>query len=154
MNTKQEIELQIKKLQEELEKLNESKLTGWKRLECGERYYYIGHDGEIESDTEQNFEIDNRTYNNLTYFSTVEKAEEVSKEQLLYRKLKKFADENNEKESEKVYKIIICDGEISYAQNSPGYREFGQIYFSSKEIVEKAIKTFRTELKEYFKIGE
>jgi len=152
MSRQKEIENQIMKLQVELQELNKSKLTGWEKVAPDARYYYV--ENRVNYSWEDDVYIDGERLQYLNYFSTEEKAREIYKEQLLYRKLKKFADENNEK-FEMGYKIVKSNEKISYAMNElEKYSDFGQVYFSSEEIAQKAIETFRTELEEYFKINE
>ena len=76
-------------------------------------------------------------------------------ETTLRRKLKKFADINNDKEIDwndnTVQKWCICRND-RVIKSIPHYcyTHFGQVYFSSEEICEKAIEEFRDELEEYF----
>ena len=86
------------------------------------------------------------------------KTEEAPPEEklTLQEKLQKFADENNEEINwlnihQKKYRIgydylMKCLGVYTSE-----IRNFGQIYFSSEKIAEKAMETFKEELDEYFR---
>ena len=75
----------------------------------------------------------------------------------LEKKLKDFAIENNEGEidwnnKDKAKWGIFYDYQL-YKLTISGYcryRYYGQIYFTSSEIAQKAIDTFKNELKRYF----
>ena len=96
-------------------------------------------------------------YKQANYFSTKEKAEEINFKQTLFRKLQRFSDENGGNEidwkdpNQEKWMIRfdhrveeLCVGLNNYIRN------FGQVYFISEEIAEKAIELFRDELIKYF----
>ena len=100
---------------------------------------------------------DNARLRNLNYFRTKQEAERVAFEQLLYRKLKKFAFENNEKDidwnDDNQLKYDIWYDYQDKKLDTGSYevaRDFGQVFFSSEEIAEKAIKEFKDDLIRYF----
>ena len=74
----------------------------------------------------------------------------------LHRKLELFALENNDTEidlnihSEKYIISYRIDGNI-FIDKVYSFKDLGQVYFTSKEIAEKALETFRHELIRYFK---
>ena len=68
-------------------------LTGWERVEDGERYRTIDECSVWEY-REDNDGSDVLLYNIANYFSTKEKAEEINFKQRLFRKLQRFSDEN------------------------------------------------------------
>ena len=131
-------------------------LTGWERVEDGERYRTIDECSVWEY-REDNDGSDVLLYNIANYFSTKEKAEEINFKQMLFRKLQRFSDENGGNEidwkdpNQEKWMIRfdhrveeLCVGLNNYIRN------FGQVYFISEEIAEKAIELFRDELIKYF----
>lgn len=132
-------------------------LTGWERVEKDIMYYGIDYVGEIYGSTEIRHHIDKKRFDNFNYFSTREKAEEVNFKQTLFRKLQRFSDENggneidwsNDEECKWMIRFDhkskrLCTGHNDYLKN------FGQVYFVSKEIAEQAIELFHDELIKYF----
>lgn len=130
------------------------KMTGWERQKIGEQYYYIGSKNKvIVAETEEKCNFDNSLYNSCNYFSTKEKAEEVNKDQLLYRMMKKFYDEHdgNVDLNDSKYKYYIC-----YNKRSQGFEidtdcDYGcidlhSIYFSTYQLAtrcfEEIVKPF------------
>lgn len=117
-----------------------------------ENYYFIHSNGEIMDITNTNVTLDTIMIENLNAFKTKEEAERMQFEQLLYRKLKKFAYENN-KEFKAGNNYYICYGdcykELDVDCEHNG-RSFGEVYFSSREIAERAIEEFKDELLKYF----
>ncbi|OSA95647.1 UNVERIFIED_ORG: hypothetical protein B2H93_04295 [Clostridium botulinum] len=116
-------------------------LTGWEKQREDETFYFIDYDGIIEDDNGS----DLNCYNNYNCFSTKEKAEEVNKEQLLYRMMKKFYDENdgnvNFNDSECNYHISYNKGLQSF-EIDWGYDHFGlhSIYFSTYQLAKRCFE--------------
>lgn len=144
-------------LTKEFDIFKERLVTEWDKVKCGETYYRIYTDGSIEGITFENDGYDNHLFNVGNYFNTRKKAEEIDFKQELFRKLQRFADENNEKidwcdgDSYKFY--ITYDygnGELRINANHPQVRRFGVVYFSSEEIGEQAIELFEEDLLKYF----
>lgn len=130
-------------------------LTGWERVD-GKMYNVI-----VVNDLGESMECgqfkDYMYYKQANYFSTKEKAEEIIFKQRLFRKLQRFSDENGGNEidwkdpNQEKWMIRfdhrveeLCVGLNNYIRN------FGQVYFISEEIAEKAIELFRDELIKYF----
>ena len=131
-------------------------LTGWERVEDGERYRTIDECSVWEY-REDNDGSDVLLYNIANYFSTKEKAEEINFKQTLFRKLQRFSDENGgneidwENTNQKKYCILYCHSFKELQSDFTWVRQNqGQIYFISKEIAEKAIELFHDELIKYF----
>lgn len=154
---KKEFKEKIENVQKQIDK-EYNKREVWKPNN-GEKYYFIASDGgvSISANTDMS---DIRKMDFLNYFKTKKEAERVAFEQLLHKKLQKFAYENNEEEidwnNEKQFKwCIVYQYESNYTNSlmidyCMTSKDFGQIYFTSKEIVEKAIKEFRDDLMKYF----
>lgn len=90
------------------------------------------------------------------YFKTKEQAERALFEKNLRLKLRKFAEDNNDKiywdnvNQEKYYVFFNTIKNTINTARLYYQRDFSQIYFSSKETVEKAIEQFKDELIKYF----
>ena len=122
----------------------------------GEKYYTISTKGKIGSYSFCNDDFDKEILDFGNYFKTQEEAERKCFEIRLHRKLELFALENNDAEidlnthSEKYIISYRIDGNI-FIDKVYSFKDLGQVYFTSKEIAEKALETFRHELIRYFK---
>ena len=122
----------------------------------GEKYYTISTKGKIGSYSFCNDDFDKEILDFGNYFKTKEEAERKCFEIRLHRKLELFALENNDAEidlnihSEKYIISYRIDGNI-FVDKVYSFKDLGQVYFTSKEIAEKALETFRHELIRYFK---
>lgn len=121
-----------------------TRLSGWERRNTGDIYYTIYRE-LISAGQDFRDHISESSYNGCNYFSTVEKAEEVLKEQLLYRMMKKFRDENDKcidwnNLIQKSY-YIYYDAFIGcYAiQYTASIRNLHTIYFTTKELAERCL---------------
>ena len=128
----------------------------FKPSKFGEKYYTIFANGDIFTYNFFNSDIDKEFISFGNFFKTKEEAERKRFEIKLHRQLELFALENNDTEidwnihSEK-YIISYCiDGNI-FIDKVYSFKDLGQVYFTSKEIAEKALETFRHELIRYFK---
>lgn len=122
----------------------------------GERYYYIDLDGEAEScDFDETNPIDSYLYYTNNCFKTKEEAEFRARQIEVYNELKNFADGNNdeinwEDGSEKYFMYYMHGFDILHIDSTRAVAYPGQIYFSSKELVERAIVTIGEEkIKKY-----
>ena len=121
----------------------------------GEKYYTIFANGDIFTYNFFNSDIDKEFINFGNYFKTKEEAERKRFEIRLHRQLELFALENNDTEidwnnsSEKHIISYSRDGGI-FIDKVYSLKDFGQIYFTSKEVAEKAIETFKDDLIRYF----
>ena len=109
----------------------------------------------VKKTFEANHEIDETVYEKANYFSTKEKAEEINFKQTLFRKLQRFSDENGGNEidwnnSRKYFIEYYSKGEKLAVDYAYRLYNFGQVYFASREIAEKAIELFHDELIKYF----
>ena len=134
------------------------KPTGWEKAPKEGAYCFIDEGGKLMRDVDQGCIQDQRIYDVANYFSTVEKAKEISFKQELFRKLQRFSDENGGNE------IYWIDGEgsdvysIAYDYlhnvlepiNTEWLREYGQIFFKTEEIAEQAIELFKEDLIKYY----
>ena len=121
----------------------------------GEKYYTISTKGKIGSYSFCNDDFDKETIDFGNYFKTQEEAERKRFEIRLHRQLELFALENNDTEitwdinSEK-YLINYSKDMGIVIDKVYTLKDFGQVYFTSREIAEKAIETFKNDLIRYF----
>lgn len=119
----------------------------------GEKYYCI--DGIKIEDYYNDSPLDKEMINYGNYFKTEKQAERALFEQNLRLKLRKFAEDNNDKidwkgRVEKYYIFFDYVNSKLTIDFCRCARNFSQIYFSSKKIAEKAIEQFKDELIKYF----
>ena len=132
-------------------------LTGWERVGENESYYSINGNCYVEEMTEDMCMEDKYYYEDANYFSTEEKAEEINFKQTLFRKLQRFSDENG---GDKIdlncdyhkFCIEYCSyGKLLVSNRfSSTTRDFGQVYFTSREVAQQAIFLFHDDLIKYF----
>ena len=132
-------------------------LTGWERVGENESYYNISCNCYVEKLIEERCMEDKYYYEDANYFSTEEKAEEINFKQTLFRKLQRFSDENG---GDKIdlncdyhkFCIEYCSyGKLLVSNRfSSTTRDFGQVYFTSREVAQQAIFLFKEDLIKYF----
>lgn len=163
-----ELKLQMEKMQKKIEELEnkekEQTADKWWIPKFGEDYWYIDYKNSVYRTTYSDLTVDKSVIDSLNYFKTKEQAERKAFEQLLHRKLEKFAYENNEEEIEWNdncqiekyyiyydfdYKVLEADF-TSEIKDYSKIKDYGQIYFSSSKIAEKAIEEFKEDLIRYF----
>lgn len=138
------------------EKYKTQHKTGWERVNHGKLYYSIEGRSVVQT-KETAHSFDDNEYEWANYFSTQKKAKEIHFKQTLFRKLQRFSDENGGNEidlndSKQTKYFIYYSHEFkrikaSYYRSS---QEFGQVYFISEEVANKAIELFYEELNLYF----
>ena len=148
-------------LQEDWEVVEESKV--WKPEKDG-HYYYYDNDGRTYQSSYCEDSIDKRRLEFGNCFKTQEEAKHMAEKLKVINELKNFALENNNEKIDWRDKCIgkyfitydFYDEEISVASYT--FRNFlpFEIYFTSKEIAQKAIKTIGADRikKYYFDIAE
>lgn len=108
-------------------------------------YYFIKDIGDVCKYTDNQGLVDNLIYDNVNYFNDEDFAKQVALHQLLYRKLLKFAYDNNCEDTEwnaqSVHWYIYyktADNKFDIDANN----EFKQqgVYFSTSLCAERAIK--------------
>ena len=165
MNTKKEELLnKLKQLEEDFntqvtdikKQIEECDKKVFKPNELGKKYYTISTKGKIGSCSFCNDDFDKEIIDFGNYFKTQEEAERKRFEIKLHRQLELFALENNDTEinwwdnsSEKYLIDYSKDMGISIGVVY-SLKDFGQVYFTSKEIAEKALETFEDDLIRYF----
>ena len=121
----------------------------------GEKYYAISTKGKIGSYSFCNEDFDKEIMDFGNYFKTQEEAERKCFEIKLHRQLELFALENNDTEidwndSSEKYMINYNKDKGIFIDRVYTLKIFGQVYFTSKEIAEKALETFKDDLIRYF----
>ena len=127
----------------------------FKSIKSGEKYYSISTKGKIGSYSFCNDDFDKEIIDFGNYFKTQEEAERKRFEIRLHRQLELFALENNDTEinwndSSEKYMINYNKDKGIFIDRVYTLKIFGQVYFTSKEIAEKAIETFKDDLIRYF----
>lgn len=144
-----------KSVKAELKLIKDTPKTGWERVKNNERYYSVPMiSGKPNTYTDVTGETDNRLYTIANYFSTEEKAREINDIQTLFRQMKRFADEKNDKDAIRNHRDLYYMGYDELMQNVKIQRKYSwiaptdkcispfEVYFTSIEICEEAIDLF------------
>ena len=128
----------------------------FKPIKFGDEYYSISTNGNVHAYIFYEDNVDKKLIDFGNYFKTKEEAERKSFEIKLHRQLELFALENNETEidwnddSSKEYIISYSKDRGIFVDRVYNLKDFGQVYFTSEEIAEKALKAFKDDLVRYF----
>lgn len=137
----------------------EIKRTGYERVGTGEEHYYKNYKLNSNSTLEEETTVDAESFNAANYISDEELSRDIARADLLMSKLRRFAvienaktemvDWSNARTGKYCIEYDYDEKTLSY---NPAYafRGFGQVYFSTKEGLEKAIEEFKEELNWYF----
>ena len=133
----------------EFKEVNQIK-NPYTRVNNRERYYSIS-ELMVHSYKDDNDETDNKLFSKVNYFNNKEYAKYVAFKETLMRRLDRFAWENNARVidwddgSEKYFitfsnrhNVLTVDWACMYKSND--------IYFTSRDIAEKALKKFKDDL--------
>ncbi len=131
----------------------------FKRVNNDNEYYYIKNSGEVSTYYEVRDSVDNELYDNINYFNDEQFANQVALHQLLYRKLLKFA-WDNECEDNRVWNKVNCHYYIGYNINEDRFYadvtaafKHNDVWFSSRDsanhAIEEVIKPFMEEHPEF-----
>ena len=149
-----EIEVQIS--EESLEKLTNKRTTGYERVRYGSTYY-TGNCSTVKTFEERSECFDSEAYESGNYYSDPDVAANNVRADKLMRQLRRFAVENRksdivwtDKNQSKYYLWYDYQSKEIYITSNMTYRNFGEIYFDTKEVAELAIETFKAELLWYF----
>ena len=134
----------------DFEEVKETK-NPYERVNLGKRYYFKNEKGEVDYLTDLIGYFDADQFINANYFNNRNYAEYIAFKETLMRKLDKFAWENNAKVIDwehnltKYYiafdinsKELKISWRVSYKSND--------VFFTSKEIAEKALEEFKDDL--------
>ena len=132
-------------------------LTGWERTRRSNIFFVVNDESKISLWLEYEGKLEDYNYEKANYFSTKERAEEINFKQTLFRQLQRFSDENGGTEidwnDEDQTKFSIKYSHWSSKLSIDHYnavRQFGQVYFASKEVARRAIELFQDDLIKYF----
>ena len=142
----------------ELQKLIASKKkTGYERVELDERFYSVRADNSIFVPFDGRFLECDAYYDTANYYSSQTVAENNARADELMRQLRRFAVEHRKSglnwsdTAQRKYYIYYNRRDnkfdIDYVL---AYKNFGAIYFDTKEVAESALSTFKDELTWYF----
>jgi hypothetical protein len=136
-------EEQLKQLGIEPEK---KRKNPFERVKPNERYYYVESSGVIEEYNDANDTVDNKLYKISNYFNYEAFAKQVALRQLIYRKLLKFAYDNECEDTEEwdgsnTHWTVRYNGNLDefFAYSQERYKA-RDVYFSSEEGAKRAIK--------------
>lgn len=152
-----EIEIEIS--EEEYKKLqpSEEKKTGYERVPKNGKYFYEFSKGDVESDIEDCYNIDDEYYESANYYSDKTVAENNARADRLMRQLRRFSVEHredgvdfNSTETAKHYIFYDCIHDELKTVFTFCAKTFGIILFDSEETAKAAINEFHDELIWYF----
>lgn len=158
-----ELEIKLQQIKNELELLKKpqrsKQASNWDRYDRNgfkSNYYSVGSE-RVVNNIDTGSTLASELYEIANYNTNKKQMERIKFEQDLYRKMLRFAQQNNtnkidwNNQNKEKYclcycyetnKIEICV--FHYTQH------FGQVYFTSKDIADKAMELFKDELIEYF----
>lgn len=149
-----EIEIEIS--EEEYKKLQPSE-TGYERVPKRGDYFYESGKGDVGTDIEDCYDIDNEYYESANYYSDKTVAENNARADKLMRQLRRFSVEHrgrgvdfNSTETKKHYIYYDCIRDELRTTYTFYAGVFGVIYFDSEETARAAIDEFYDELMWYF----
>lgn len=137
-------------LEMDFEEIKEMK-NPYERVDNRDLYYVVRERGGVGNFKDLNDHIDDKLLNSLNYFNNKNYAEYIAFKETLMRKLDRFAWENNEKVidwydcSTKYYIKFEIDIKKFRISRCISCRS-NDIYFTSKEIAEKALEEFKDDL--------
>lgn len=149
------IELELTEEQVEVLKQREKKKTGWERAERGEKYFYCNL-AELSKTIELCDSLDSTRYECANYCTDETLAKNIARAQTLQRKLWRRSAELCDKvdwTNKDIKKYCIryaYENNNLYANTRWTCRDFGEVYFDTKEHAEQAMEEFRDELIWYF----
>lgn len=133
---------------EQLETLGiiEKDYNPFDRVAVGCDYYFVGMFGDVAKYTQQDDFEDEALFNSHNYFNDASAAQQVALHQLLYRKLLKFAWDNEAEDTpewnvkNEYYGIAYdCENHKFVLEIAHIYKSYG-VHFSSSKVAERAIK--------------
>ena len=111
-----------------------------------ESYWYINAMNSVTSHHDYNDDFDNVVYDNVNYFNDYKFARQVALHQLLYRKLLKYAYENDavndwsNLNSEKYFITKNISNDRVFVTFNNTLKHSGVVYFNNDEVAKQAIE--------------
>lgn len=131
-------------------------LKGWERSMINKEYFFISSTGRVRSTKEDSTITDELRYLNINYFNNEEEANKLAKFEFTNRSLMKIASLNNETidwnnfNQPKFYlEYDNKEGNIEIHETRET-RTISTIYFTSKEVAQRALELFMGQLKEIY----
>ena len=152
-----EIEVEIS--EEEYKKLqpSEEKKTGYERVPENGDYFHESGKGDVESEIEECYNIDNEYYESANYYSDKTVAENNARADKLMRQLRRFSVEHrecgvnfNDIKTKKYYLYYDYEDNELRTTFMFYFKYFGAIHFDSEGAAQAAIDEFYNELIWYF----
>lgn len=134
----------------DFEEIKETK-NPYERVNLGKRYYFKNEIGEVDYLKDLNGYFDDEQFIHANYFNNKNYAEYVAFKETLMRKLDKFAWEHNAKvvnwdDWSNKHFITFNSSLLTLNVSCCMVCRASDIYFTSKEIAEKAIEEFKDDL--------
>lgn len=146
-NLSEEEREQLMKL---IKKSNGCKRRTWKP-ECNEKYYIINDSSSVVSSSWDNDDTDNGRYAIGNCFKTKEEAEFALEKRRVEVELRRFAEENNDFDTGVMRYFISYNLDLKITVDQIYGARLKSIYFSSKEVAKKAIRTIgERRLRKYY----
>ena len=149
-------EIEVLISEETLEQLANKRTTGYERVRSGSTYY-TGNCNAIKTFEERSEYYDDEAYKSGNYYSDPDVAANNIRADTLIRQLRRFAVENRKdninwenRGQDKYYLGYDYSNKKIYIGSIQSFRDFGQIYFDTKEMAELATENFKDELLWYF----
>ena len=149
-------EIEVLISEETLEQLTNKRTTGYERVRSGSTYY-TDSCGVVKTFEECTEYSDEEVYESGNYYSDPDVAANNIRADNLMRKLRRFAVENRKdninwenRGQDKYYLGYDYSNKKIYIGSIQSFRDFGQIYFDTKETTQLAIEIFKDELLWYF----
>lgn len=126
--------------------IEEKRKNPFERVKPNERYHYVTSSGVIDEYIDANDATDTQLYKISNYFNDEAFAEQIALYQLLYRKLLKFAYDNEaedaaEWDGENPHWCIYYDNSRKKFDTTwQDLVQYSHVYFSTREGAERAIK--------------
>lgn len=144
---------------EQVKALGIERKNPFERVELDSTYYYIASNDVIGTYTNRNDSMDNEMYDISNYFNDEAFAKQVALHQLLYRKLLKFA-YDNECEDNQTWNNVNCHYYIRYNINEDRFYTDATVAFKHNDVwfcsrdsatraIEEIIKPFMKEHPEF-----
>lgn len=139
-------------------KVETKRKNPFKDVDRFEDYYFVDRNNEVHASMKTDSSVDNQMYTSANYFSDKAFAEQVALHQLLYRKLLKFAYENDCEDREwgtkyehyRIYYDTDCD---KFGIDVNDAFKYQGVYFSTREsayrAIEEVVKPFIKEHPEF-----
>ena len=139
-------EVQLTEEQLRMLGIEPKKKNPFDRVENGDRFFAIDNMNGIQTCTEMSYARDEAYYNGINYFNDKQFAKQVALHQLLYRKLLKFAYDNECEdtaewdEKNQHWTIYYNHNRYKFEADNWGTFHRSDVYFSSEEGAKAAIK--------------